>query len=62
MGDYQQTNGVKMNGETKTPFLIGVAGGTASGKVIYLESKNITFILYFDDLLNKISAKMVKID
>lgn len=24
------------NGEIKTPFLIGVAGGTASGKVIVL--------------------------
>lgn len=36
--DVVQTNGVKANGvaptaEAKTPFLIGVAGGTASGKV-----------------------------
>lgn len=27
--DYTNTNGI----ESKTPFLIGVAGGTASGKV-----------------------------
>lgn len=37
MSDYRlsQANGVsKMNGsDKKTPFLIGVGGGTASGKV-----------------------------
>lgn len=37
MSDYRlsQANGVsKMNGSgTKSPFLIGVGGGTASGKV-----------------------------
>lgn len=35
--DVIKINGIKVNGispsETKTPFLIGVAGGTASGKV-----------------------------
>lgn len=37
--DIIKTNGAKANGapvsEPKTPFLIGVAGGTASGKVRY---------------------------
>lgn len=33
------TNGTKLNGtanDTKKPFLIGVAGGTASGKVKFV--------------------------
>lgn len=38
-------NAIKYNGkingvEGKTPFLIGVAGGTASGKVIHLLHKD----------------------
>lgn len=34
MSDNRLQNTPKMNGtEGKTPFLIGVAGGTASGKV-----------------------------
>lgn len=39
--DYSSTNGI----ESKTPFLIGVAGGTASGKVnLTLWVKNIDFL------------------
>lgn len=35
MSDAKLNGHSKMNGtEGKTPFLIGVAGGTASGKVI----------------------------
>lgn len=48
--DISRYNG-KMNGvEGKTPFLIGVAGGTASGKVmklIYYEMFSVLFILNF---------------
>lgn len=29
----EMLNEITMNGERKTPFLIGVGGGTASGKV-----------------------------
>lgn len=40
------TNGLKsFNGYgTKTPFLIGVAGGTASGKVRFLEAFSFFFL------------------
>lgn len=55
---FSQMSAKKMNGgiingtEKKSPFLIGVAGGTASGKVnhnvigIYRNTKNIKFAEY----------------
>lgn len=36
-GDISTNNGTAQH-EVKTPFLIGVAGGTASGKVSWLNS------------------------
>lgn len=38
MSDVSKYNGMVNGIEVKTPFLIGVAGGTASGKV--LNNKN----------------------
>lgn len=48
--DYSSANGC----ETKTPFLIGVAGGTASGKV------SMTRVAYMSDLSILFSVKLLR--
>jgi hypothetical protein len=49
MGSATETdNSVKVNGETKKgPFLIGVSGGTASGKVKFVFKIYIAIVLIF---------------
>lgn len=53
--DYTNSNGI----ESKTPFLIGVAGGTASGKVpnlVFFSSRFIDFSSSFHDYVRRQSG------
>lgn len=62
--DVIKFNGLKIsNGtasETKTPFLIGVAGGTASGKVSDYHNKNNNFISLFEVNFGDKCGKLLK--
>lgn len=55
------TTEIKVNGDVKEPFLIGVAGGTASGKVFYLVFLSCLDFVLFTQYLMELSEILRRI-